>query len=48
MMCGKKLGVKVGIGILWNTIDGQIFGLFTKIFVPPKSTVGFVLNLNQF
>jgi hypothetical protein len=53
MMCANKKGMekdwvhKVGVEILWNTIDGQVFRFFTKIFIFFKSTVGFVLNFNQ-
>ncbi len=54
MICASKKGMEKdwvykveGVEILWNTIDGQIFRFFTKIFFFFKSTVGFVLNFNQ-
>ncbi len=43
---GRRLSVESRIGVLWNIIDGQVFGFFTKIFIYPKSTIRFVSNFN--
>ncbi len=54
MTCANKKGMEENsvykvkrVGVLWNTIDKQVFKLFIKIFISFKSTVGFVLNFNQ-
>ncbi len=54
MTCANKKGMEENstqkvkrVGVLWNTINRQVFKLLIKIFIFFKSTVGFVLNFNQ-